>query len=201
MRRAAPFTKHLLPYEDVASRRHHRFPLSDQYQRHVRQARDGRARRPHPAGQQEGLSQRHAAERAVRRAQDRIHRFLPRQFPRRAQRATVSAGAGDAAEQRRWTASWWCRPDIFRHGRQPRFIARQPLLGIRAAREHHRHAADDLLVVRRAHRRLPAPISGSTIFFDVAQCTSSPRRAGTGRSTDSVRVDVESISSAPPETR
>ena len=40
----------------------------------------------------------------------------------------------------------------FRDGRQPRSLARQPLLGLRAAREHHRQAADRLLVLRCADR-------------------------------------------------
>ena len=39
---------------------------------------------------------------------------------------------------------------IFHDGRQSRQFQRQPLLGLRSAREHHRHAADDLYVDRRA---------------------------------------------------
>jgi len=42
---------------------------------------------------------------------------------------------------------------VFRHGRQPRRFARQPLLGFCAAAEHRGNAAGDLLVVRSAHRR------------------------------------------------
>ncbi len=47
---------------------------------------------------------------------------------------------------------------VFRHGRQSRFLARQPLLGLRAAREHHRQTADHLLVVRRANRAARGPV-------------------------------------------
>ena len=39
------------------------------------------------------------------------------------------------------------RRELFRHGRQSREFARQPLLGFRAARKHHRQAAGDLLVL------------------------------------------------------
>ena len=45
----------------TSSRRHHRFPLSGRYQADVRQARDGRGRRPYPSGEQEGLPQRPSA--------------------------------------------------------------------------------------------------------------------------------------------
>ncbi len=45
----------------------------------------------------------------------------------------------------------------FRHGRQSRFLARQPLLGLRSAREHHRQAADHLLVLRCSHGRVAEP--------------------------------------------
>ena len=43
---------------------------------------------------------------------------------------------------------------LFRHGRQSRQLARQPLLGLRAAREYHRQAAGHLLVLRCSDRRL-----------------------------------------------
>ena len=36
---------------------------------------------------------------------------------------------------------------LFRHGRQSRFVTRQPLLGLCAAGEYYRQAADHLLVV------------------------------------------------------
>ena len=42
---------------------------------------------------------------------------------------------------------------LFRHGRQSRQFARQPLLGLGAARQHRRQAADHFLVLRCAHRR------------------------------------------------
>src|SRR5438034_1085634 len=49
---------------------------------------------------------------------------------------------------------------LFRHGRQSRQFLRQPLLGVRPAQRHHRHARDDLHVPRRFARSLGAgPVS------------------------------------------
>jgi signal peptidase I len=48
------------------ARRHHRIPLSRRYQADLREALHGRSRRPHPARQQAGLSERQEAGRAVR---------------------------------------------------------------------------------------------------------------------------------------
>ena len=57
--------KHLLPYEDVQARRHHRVPLSGGYPADFREARDRRSRRPHPPGEQARVPQRPQARRAV----------------------------------------------------------------------------------------------------------------------------------------
>jgi hypothetical protein len=73
---------------------------------------------------------------------------------------------------------------LLRHGRQSRQFARQPLLGLRPARKHHRQAADHLLVLQCQYRkpgqfvgeqsRQPFPGSGRAFL--------SPRRAGIERS-------------------
>ena len=79
---------------------------------------------------------------------------VPRQFPRRAAGAGRDA-AGDrhAHRQRGERRAGGAARLRFRHGRQPRRFARQPLLGFCAAAEHRGNAAGDLLVVRGAHRR------------------------------------------------
>ena len=70
---------------------------------------------------------------------------------------------------------------LFRDGRQSRFLARQPLLGLRAAREHHRQAADHLLVVRRAYRPAATPLPSASITSSTWRRISSPRPAGAAR--------------------
>ena len=87
-------------------------------------------------------------------------------------------GAGDAFDQRAERRGGGAAGSLFRHGRQSRFLARQPLLGLRAAREHHRQAVDYLLVVRRAHRRPGESDDLLSIIWSTWRRTSSPRRAG-----------------------
>src|SRR5262249_303752 len=57
------------------------------------------------------------------------------------------------------------------NGRQSRQLARQPILGLRSARKHHRETTGDFLVVRRANGRLggvrakPFYRSGSAFLY------------------------------------
>ena len=70
---------------------------------------------------------------------------------------------------------------LLRHGRQPRQFARQPLLGTRAARKHHRQAAHHLVVLRRAPKTCKDQYNLATTS-SIWPSTSSPRRAGTAPS-------------------
>ena len=58
---------------------------------------------------------------------------------------------------------------VLRHGRQPRQLAGQPLLGLPAARLHQGQGAGDLLVVRRRQRGLPErrPVRAETAGIGV----------------------------------
>ena len=95
----------------------------------------------------------HPLDRALRAAHRSAHRSISRQFSGRPGRAGVWTARGEMLRQSRGERrAGGSAGYLFRHGRQSRQFARQPLLGIRAARKHHRQAAGDLLVLRRADR-------------------------------------------------
>ena len=71
---------------------------------------------------------------------------------------------------------------LFRHGRQSRQLARQPLLGFCAAREHHRQTPDHLLVLRDHNRPSGKPDDQHRSCRRSRFRTSSRRLAGGARS-------------------
>ena len=167
---AGPVSKYFLPYTPVEARRHYRVPLSGRYPADLRQALHGRSRRPHPDRQQTGLPER--LKLTSRTRSTRPITSTPIATISRASRmSTVVSGrhrhAGASRGQRR---SGGAAGILFRDGRQSRFVARQPLLGICAARKYHRQAADHLLVLRRADRPAEQFVDrASTHMLDLAK--------------------------------
>ena len=83
--------------------------------------------------------------------------ILPRQFPRSSPTRRVER-AENMLTNNVVNGEVVVPPAIvLRHGGQPRQLARQPLLGLCAAGEYHRQAADHLLVVRGADGRAGEP--------------------------------------------
>jgi hypothetical protein len=139
----------LLPYRDVRRGDIIVFRYPVDIKEDLREARDRNSGRSHiRLVEQAAHPQRARRQRAVRAAHFSVHRSSTATIsPRAAGAGRDAAGDRYARQPRGERRAGGAARLRFRHGRQPRRFARQPLLGIRAAPEHRRDAADHLLVV------------------------------------------------------
>ena len=91
------------------ARRHHRVPLSGRHPADVREARDGRSRRPHPPGEQGGLLNGHKLNEPYKYNKTDYIRFVSRQFSRRSERAHLRTAQEMLDRTTSRTAKWSCR--------------------------------------------------------------------------------------------